>query len=110
MGGTEVSPGISLGAFAECKAAVKAGTLDRRAVRLFSKTSGWAPGQLRRELADGVWFLASASNDIILGEPEPGASARLWGEVLTLMGGDYAELAARAAQESDEQSGGDASL
>ena len=104
-GGKEVVSGISIGGFKECKQAVVDGTLTPAEVRFFHKKAGWGPGQLSEELADGVWFLASASANLILGEP-PATRENLWSEMLKLMGGEYKEMAEAIESQTDESGEG----
>ncbi len=52
-----------------------AGGPDERGPRLLLGHSGWAPGQLEREIAEGAWLLRPGSADLLItgGDPE-----RLW--------------------------------
>lgn len=50
--------------------------------------SGWGPGQLEREIADGSWLFTEASRaPVLFGEPE-----HIWSEVIQSMGVDPAML------------------
>jgi putative AlgH/UPF0301 family transcriptional regulator len=64
-------------------------------ISLIRFVAGWGPGQLEREVAMGVWYLASSSKDVILKHcirlPKP-----LWREVLEYMGGPYVDISRRA--------------
>ena len=63
--------------------------------------AGWGPGQLEREVAAGVWFLSACSPDLILRHcADTTASTSLWSQVLTLMGGEYTEIARLADVDS----------
>ena len=60
--------------------------------------AAWVPGQLQREISKGVWYTASVSSDFILryaGAPctEQDNKDDLWSDILTCMGGKFAELA-----------------
>ena len=60
--------------------------------------AAWIPGQLSREISKGVWYLVSCSNDFILryaGAPvcEEDNSSDLWADILSCMGGQYADIA-----------------
>lgn len=47
-------------------------------MRVFAGYAGWAPGQLRAEIAEGAWYVvAGEAADVFAGEPE-----RLWQTVL----------------------------
>jgi len=71
----------------DAPAAALAGELD--GLRVFAGYAGWAPGQLRSELADGSWYVVSAEpGDVFSPEPE-----RLWQTVLRRQGGDLAFVA-----------------
>ena len=60
------------------------GTLE--AVRVFAGYSGWGPGQLEDELAQGGWFVVDAhADDLLTANP-----ATLWRSVLRRQGGDLA--------------------
>ena len=59
--------------------------------RIFTRYSGWAPGQLQQEVQAGVWFCAAAGPGLILntsGREGPDH----WHQVLETMGGDYKGL------------------
>ncbi|KAA8495648.1 UPF0301 protein [Porphyridium purpureum] len=66
--------------------------VDADCVRFFSGYCGWSPGQLEREIQDGVWYLAACSPDIITA-PCIQLKRPLWRQVLDLMGGKFAILA-----------------
>jgi putative transcriptional regulator len=57
-------------------------------VRFFTGYSGWGPGQLDAELADGVWNVMDAGpDDVLCAEPED-----LWRLVLRRQGGRLASI------------------
>jgi putative AlgH/UPF0301 family transcriptional regulator len=91
--GKRIVDGVAMGAFAAARAAVSSGALKAESVKLFTRYCGWGSGQLEAELAQGVWFLAACSASIVLAEPPRSGPEGLWGEVLRLMGGEYAEMA-----------------
>lgn len=65
-----------------------------RGRRWFTRYSGWAPGQLEAEVAQGVWFCAAAGPALVL-QPHSGPAGQgLWHTTMELMGGEHAELAA----------------
>lgn len=58
-------------------------------LRIFAGYSGWSPGQLEAEVAEGAWFVVPAQpGDLLCAEPE-----QLWGRVLRRQGGRLALLA-----------------
>ena len=58
-------------------------------LRIFAGYSGWSPGQLEAEVAEGAWFVVPAHpGDLLCAEPE-----QLWGRVLRRQGGRLALLA-----------------
>lgn len=57
-------------------------------LRLFLGYAGWGPGQLEREMAEGVWLTAPSSRPMLFSvEPE-----RLWDHVVRSLGIDPATL------------------
>jgi putative transcriptional regulator len=59
------------------------------AVRVFVGYSGWGPGQLDDELAQGGWYVVDAEpTDLLTSDP-----ASLWRRVLRRQGGDLAVAA-----------------
>ena len=69
---------------------------DRTAIHLFLGYSGWAPGQLEREMALGSWITHRASAKIVFHpNPEDG-----WRDALRAKGGIYKVFA-----DSDQQPG-----
>jgi putative transcriptional regulator len=65
-------------------------------VRIFAGYAGWGPGQLKREIADGAWFVVDAEpGDAMAEDPE-----QLWKRVLRRQGDDLALVAAFPADPS----------
>ena len=97
IGGTRVVPGVAMGGFDAARLALLQGRMERDECRFFTRYSGWGPGQLADEVAQGVWFVAACSANVILeGSATP---AEMWADVLTLMGGEYARMAATTLAE-----------
>lgn len=62
-------------------------------LRIFAGYSGWSPGQLEAEVAEGTWFVVPAEPaDLLTGAPH-----ELWGEVLRRQRGRLALLASYPA-------------
>ncbi|KAL2642632.1 hypothetical protein R1flu_010219 [Riccia fluitans] len=85
----EVIPGVYYGAASGLEEIMR----GRRPLdyRFFFGYSGWSVDQLKREIDQGLWCVAACSTDLITGH----SAARLWEEILMLMGGKYAELSKR---------------
>ncbi len=60
--------------------------------RWFTSYSGWGPGQLQQEVANGVWFTAAAGPGLLMRPVEHESWKSLWHEVLDCMGGEYKQL------------------
>uniref|UniRef100_I2CSD8 Uncharacterized protein n=1 Tax=Nannochloropsis gaditana (strain CCMP526) TaxID=1093141 RepID=I2CSD8_NANGC len=63
--------------------------------KFFIQQTLWAPGELKREIEDKVWYPAQVSKDVILknrGREGPKMAKPLWTEVLELMGGSFLEI------------------
>lgn len=78
-GAQEMAPGIAVGGDLEALARRYAKGPDRSGPRLFLGHSGWAPGQLAGELAEGAWILRPGTSDLVLGARPPG---QLWQHLL----------------------------
>lgn len=62
---------------------------DIGALRIFAGYSGWGPGQLEKELADGAWYVVeSEPGDVSTPDPE-----RMWRAVLRRQRGELAMVA-----------------
>jgi putative transcriptional regulator len=70
-------------------AAVQAGSMPASDIRFFAGYSGWAAGQLEREVARNSWILCPANPALVLGSQEP----NFWRQLLKNMGGNYKVLA-----------------
>ncbi len=56
--------------------------------RVFAGYSGWGPGQLEGEIAEGSWVVTDPTADLVFGDP-----ADMWRHALRGMGGEYALMA-----------------
>ena len=54
IGGTRVVPGVAMGGFDAARLALLQGRMERDECRFFTRYSGWGPGQLADEVAQGV--------------------------------------------------------
>ena len=63
--------------------------LGVKRARVFAGYSGWGPGQLDAEMAEGSWIVAPATADLVFEVPPED----LWAEVLRRKGGQYALMA-----------------
>lgn len=61
----------------------------RETLRLYAGCAGWAPGQLREELADNAWIVTPARRGLVFG----GAADTVWRRALRACGGRTAWLA-----------------
>eukprot|EP00540_Astrosyne_radiata_P010259 CAMPEP_0116841590 /NCGR_PEP_ID=MMETSP0418-20121206/11022_1 /TAXON_ID=1158023 /ORGANISM="Astrosyne radiata, Strain 13vi08-1A" /LENGTH=428 /DNA_ID=CAMNT_0004472059 /DNA_START=399 /DNA_END=1685 /DNA_ORIENTATION=+ len=96
-GAKKLLNGVYVGGEAELLDEVRMGNLDPRNVLFVRGHAQWTPGQLNRELEKKVWYPASVSKDFILRYARDGQSnspsKNLWAEIMTELGGEYAELA-----------------
>ncbi|CAM6097365.1 unnamed protein product [Calypogeia fissa] len=91
----EVISGVYLGGPDAINNSVKRGETVPNDYRWFLGYCGWRPGQLEREVAHGVWYLASGSRDIVTNQCIR-LKRPLWRQVLELMGGEYSLISKRA--------------
>ena len=76
---------MEFGAIVDLGGPVEALRRSVRDLRIYSGYAGWGPGQLRRELRSGAWWVFdSQPSDWFSTEPE-----RLWNTVLQRQGGRW---------------------
>eukprot|EP00183_Erythrolobus_madagascarensis_P006797 CAMPEP_0185844386 /NCGR_PEP_ID=MMETSP1354-20130828/573_1 /TAXON_ID=708628 /ORGANISM="Erythrolobus madagascarensis, Strain CCMP3276" /LENGTH=346 /DNA_ID=CAMNT_0028544041 /DNA_START=113 /DNA_END=1153 /DNA_ORIENTATION=- len=92
QGAVEVVDGVWAGGLHSLIAARERGEVDLSKVRFFSGYCGWAPGQLEREIENGVWFLAASSANVVTAQCL-NLKRPLWRQVLDMLGGSYAQIA-----------------
>ncbi|PXF48548.1 hypothetical protein BWQ96_01717 [Gracilariopsis chorda] len=92
--GRVVAGAVRTAAFAETMRRLEGGELRADACRLFCGYSGWAPRQLQHEVDVGVWLPCSASDALLMGFSDA-AAPTLGARLLRLMGGRFADIAAR---------------
>ncbi|MCO5556269.1 hypothetical protein L7F22_009815 [Adiantum nelumboides] len=91
----QVIPGVYMGGIKSMKASVQRGESKPDEYRWFVRYAGWGPGQLQREVAMGIWYLASSSKETIL-KPCIKLPKPLWREILEYMGDPYVDISRRA--------------
>ena len=98
---TSVVPGVCMGGVDGVGRALEEGRAGIADVKLLTRYAGWGPGQLEEEVRRGVWIVAAASRDVIMGrrgtvdgvesdDVIQGDDA--WHSVLQAMGGEFAGL------------------
>lgn len=107
-GSKKVAPGVFVGGSEELMNEVRKRNLDPKDALFVKGHAAWVPNQLSREISKGVWYVASCSTDFMLryaGAPilEDDNKDNLWADVLTCMGDEYADLAARHVGKGDRQ-------
>lgn len=104
-GHCEVLPGVFVAGLAGMPAAaqlVESGEANADDFQVVLGYSGWGEEQLRQEIAQGWWYVAACSNDVILEAHRKcsgGEGDRFWKEILHLMGGEYADVGNRSVGE-----------
>ena len=78
-GAQPMGHGLAVGGDIEALAKRFAHGADPRGPRLFLGHSGWAPGQLANEIAEGTWVLRPGSLDLVLNSRP---NATLWQHLL----------------------------
>lgn len=90
--GTEIDESVLVGNgiywsgnFEQLKTLLNVGRLTAQDIRFFVGYSGWAAGQLLREMKQKTWIVADADAPLLFDTPTPA----LWREVLKRKGGEY---------------------
>jgi putative transcriptional regulator len=125
-GAKKISPGVFVGGSNVLLNEVRQNRFDPQQCLFVKGHAAWVPHQLQREISKGVWYTAAASDDFLLryaGAPrhttgstdnvndtgnsktadESDGDGDLWSDVLTTMGGNYAEIAKRYHGRGDKR-------
>lgn len=107
-GSTKIAPGIFVGGSAELMTEVRKKNMTPSEALFVKGHAAWVPNQLAREVSKSVWYPASVSGDFILryaGAPiHKGDNTRdLWADILTCIGGKYAEIAKAHSSKGDRR-------
>ena len=108
---TCIVPGVYMGGVEGVGEALAEGRASRDDVKLLTRYAGWGPGQLEEEVRRGVWIVAAASREVIMGRGGRGGGVfqgdAAWHAVLQMMGGEYAGLSEAVQGEDIFASGED---
>jgi len=106
-GSKKVAPGVFVGGSEELMNEVRKHNLDPKDALFVKGHAAWVPNQLSREISKGVWYVASCSSDFILryagGSISNENKDDLWADILTCMGGQYADLATQYIGKGDRR-------
>jgi putative transcriptional regulator len=107
-GAKKLANGVFIGGSYELMNEVRINRFDPTHALFVKGHAAWVPGQLSREIAKGVWYTAAASSDLIMryaGAPlTPDDNPNdLWSDILTCMGGQYADIAKSHASRGDKR-------
>lgn len=123
-GSQKLCSGVFVGGDEELMNEVRINRFDPKRALFVKGHAAWVAGQLSREISKGVWYTAAVSQDFILryaGGGEDGlenessdaasaveshtapAGSDLWGEILTCIGGKYAEIATSNSGRGDRR-------
>jgi putative transcriptional regulator len=107
-GAKKLAPGVFIGGVEELETEACMDRLDPSDTLFLKGHGSWVPGQLYNEIDLGVWYTASCSSDFLLryaGAPvtEDDNPRDLWSDILTSMGGEYAEAASEYGGQGDHE-------
>jgi len=111
-GAKKVCPGVFVGGSKELLSEVRLNKFDPQQCLFVKGHAAWVPQQLQREISKGVWYIAAASDDFLLryaGAPRHTSGGKfsngddLWSDILSAMGGTYAEIAKRYHSRGDKR-------
>ncbi len=88
-GSIEIMDGIYMGGdFETLKELLKLGKVKSKQIRFFAGYAGWTAGQLKSELKQHSWIVASASKNLVMKD-----NSNLWKNILKDLGGKYSMIA-----------------
>jgi len=107
-GSKKVCPGVFVGGSSQLMNEVRKNQLQPQEVLFVKGHAAWVPGQLTREIDKGVWYIASASADLILryaGAPVTKDDNKddLWNDILSCMGDKFESIAMSHSGRGDER-------
>lgn len=107
-GSKKIAPGIFVGGSEKLMAEVRKTSMNPDEVLFVKGHAAWVPNQLSREVTKGVWYPASVSSDFILryaGAPitEGDNTVDLWADILSCLGGTYADIAEEHSKKGDRR-------
>jgi putative transcriptional regulator len=89
-GGQEIMPGMFLGGdFSTLKNLIDIKQITPKDIRFFVGYSGWAAGQLKKEIKDNSWIVLPGTTDHIKAK----FNKNLWKDILKGLGGKYSIVA-----------------
>lgn len=97
-GSRKLCNGVFVGGSEELMNEVRINRFNPQNALFVKGHAAWVPVQLQREIAKGVWYTAAVSADFILRYANAPVTENdnpddLWSDILTCMGGEYAEIA-----------------
>jgi putative AlgH/UPF0301 family transcriptional regulator len=107
-GSKKLAPGVFIGGSEELMTEVRIGRFNPRHALFIKGHAAWVSGQLEREIQKGVWYIASASSDLMLryaGAPttKEDDPTDLWADVLNCMGDNYKDIAQKHSGRGDRR-------
>jgi len=109
-GSCEVCPGVFVGGSRELMKEVRQNNFDPHDVFFMKGHCAWVGQQLSREVAKGVWHIASVSPDFILSQEECSHNelnkkqrSTKWADIMKCMGGKYKKISKKYGVDSESK-------
>jgi len=107
-GSKKLAPGVFIGGSEELMNEVRINRFDPSKALFIKGHAAWVPGQLEREIQKGVWYVCSASSDLVLryaGAPITPEDDQqdLWSDILRCMGGEFEDIARQHSGRGDRR-------
>lgn len=107
-GSKKLAPGVFIGGSEELMNEVRINRFDPSKALFIKGHAAWVPGQLEREIQKGVWYICSASADLVLryaGAPiTPEDDPQdLWSDIMRCMGGEFEDIARQHSGRGDRR-------